>query len=111
MPKQTSGVSSPNQNEEHLKYIYSYKHFNFRGTAPRSPDINPIDFYLCGHWKPLSYLALTEHNTRFMQVKPSENTPGSLKECDSSCSDVSTSTWTQEGDTLSTWWGLWLDIQ
>ena len=51
----------------------------------------------------LAYLALIVHeNTFFIQAKQSESALGPLKGCDSPCSDVSKSTLTQVGDTLST---------
>jgi hypothetical protein len=63
-----------------------------------------LDFYLCGHLKKaLAYLALIEHeNTFFVQVKPSESALGPLKGSDSPFSDVSKSTLTRVGETLST---------
>jgi len=55
---QNSWVSSPYQNEEKSsKLIYVFPHLVFEVQTPRSPDLNPIEFYVWGHWNTLAYLA------------------------------------------------------
>ena len=46
-----SGVSSPNQSQEKLISIYVRKHVIFKVQPPRSPDLNPLDFYPWGYLK------------------------------------------------------------
>ena len=46
------GQSSPHQNKGKKIHI-SMAANSFRGTAPRSPNHNPLDFYLCRHLKTL----------------------------------------------------------
>jgi hypothetical protein len=50
---------------------------------PRSPDLNPLDFYLCGHLKTLVYAAPFDNERHFtialwMLVRLSATTPESL---------------------------------
>jgi hypothetical protein len=46
---QISRISSSHQNQE--KSTYQYMSANsFRGTAQQNIDLNPLDFYLWGHF-------------------------------------------------------------
>jgi hypothetical protein len=41
--------------------MYFCKHLVFVVQPPRSPDLSPLNFCLCGHLKTLVYLAPTEN--------------------------------------------------
>ena len=69
--------------------IYIRKLLSFRGTVPRSPDLNPLHFGLWGHLDPPPvYSAPTQNGEIFHQrsstsVKPFATASRPLKVCDS----------------------------
>ena len=58
---------------------------NFRSTAPRSPDLSPLNFCLWGHLKTPCFIQvhfkIQRHvtNTLLMRVKPFPTASGNLK--------------------------------
>ena len=78
-----SDFSKPKQGHISYKYIYAN---NFRGTAPRSPDLSPLYFYLWGHLKPPCFIQvhfkIQRHFTNtllMMSVEPFPTASGNLK--------------------------------
>jgi hypothetical protein len=89
---------------------------SFRGAAQEHIDLNPLDFYLCGHLNTIMYSPPIEnkealHQWIFAPVKPFATAPGPLKWCDSPWSDVSMCALIKAEGILSNWCELWLDKQ
>jgi hypothetical protein len=86
----------------------------FEIQPPRSPELNPLDFYLWEHLKTLVYSAPNEneetlHQRILMPVKPLATASEPLKGCHSPWSDVSIRALIQVEDVLSICCELWLD--